>query len=120
MQKQIKTDAQISKEYDEKFQIKNKQSFLSGGRITISTTISGHLWNLAKQNHIGWSEGLRTGISILLAEKGIAQYDNKLNLWRKMNFFRQEAEESCKKVEELTMKLAEREGIKMEEQKKSP
>lgn len=87
--------------------------------ITISTTVSSYLWMKAKEHGIGWSEAMRVGISILLAEKGEMQYDNKLNIWRKMNLFRKKAEESLQQIEELTEKLAKREKVTLKKKPKS-
>jgi len=47
---------------------------------------------------------MRVGISLLLAEKGIVEYDNKLNLHRKMTVFRQELEKATQKIDQLENK----------------
>lgn len=81
----------------------------SKGSVTISSTISHRFWELAKHHSIKWSEALRVGIAMLLAERGVQEYDNNLNIYRKMNFFRQKAEEALKKVEELKVELSTKE-----------
>ncbi len=55
---------------------------------------------------------MRVGVSILLAEKGDLDYDNKLNLWRRMHKYKETAERSLQKVEHLINELNKREGIK--------
>jgi hypothetical protein len=62
------------------------------GRITTSVTISPTFWFLAKKHEISISEALRVGLSLLFAELGEAEYDNNLNLYRKMVLFKDEVE----------------------------
>lgn len=80
------------------------------GLIQTSVLVSEEFFNLCKEHNIKFTEALRVGISILLAEKGIGDYDNKLNLFRKMSLFQQKAEESIQQVEELNKKLLERDS----------
>jgi hypothetical protein len=60
--------------------------------------------DLAKKNKLSWTEASRIGMSILLAERGEMEYDNKLNLHRKMTFFRTQAENALQKLSELENK----------------
>ena len=69
--------------------------------IITSVEVSKELYELCKQHNIKFVDAIRTGISILLAEKGEIGYDNKLNLYRKMNYFRSEAEKALQKISEL-------------------
>jgi len=39
---------------------------------------------LAEENKISWSEAARVGIAVLLSEKGISNYQNNLNEFRKL------------------------------------
>jgi len=39
---------------------------------------------LAEENKISWSEAARVGIEVLLSEKGISNYQNNLNEFRKL------------------------------------
>jgi hypothetical protein len=64
-------------------------------------SVSSEFEVLGRTHKISWSEAARVGMGVLLAEKGIQQYDNNLNLNRKMLFFKKEAEETLKKLEEL-------------------
>ena len=123
MEKNIKSYGEVEAEYRKRElkELQEKKGNQVGGQtkfrthsVMVTTTVSNDFWNLAKQHNISWTEAMRVGISILLADKGHMQYDNKLNIWRKMNFFRQQAETSIQKVEELTEKMAKREVITLE------
>lgn len=84
----------------------NKMARFKGeGRILTSVTISREFFDLAKEHNIGFTESLRIGIAMALAEKGVTEYDNKLNLHRKMISFREKLELSMKEIEELKAKL---------------
>lgn len=74
------------------------------GKIQTSVLVSQEFFNLCKTNNIKFSEALRVGISILLADAGILEYDNNLNVMRKLNFFRKELEKTNLKIEELEKK----------------
>jgi hypothetical protein len=63
-----------------------------------SILISEEFYSLCKQYNIKFSEALRVGISIILAEKGVKQYDNKLNLYRKMNYFKDQLEKLSNQI----------------------
>jgi hypothetical protein len=73
-------------------------------RITTSITISSEFFNLCKQNFISFTEAARVGISLLLAEKGIKDYDNNLNIYRKMTLMRIQLEETSQKLAEMEEK----------------
>jgi len=70
---------------------------------TIKTTvnISPELYKLAKQNLIKFTEATRVGISILLAEKGVAEYDNRLNIVRLKNEYKIKAAGYAQKAADL-------------------
>ena len=72
-----------------------------------SISVSLEFEELAKKNNISWSEASRVGMSVLLADKGIREYDNNLNLYRKMNLFRMKAEESLHRIYELEDQIKE-------------
>lgn len=75
------------------------------GSVMTSVRISVDFFNLCKDNKIKFSEAMRVGIGILLAERGIRQYDNHLNVYRKMTRYQQLAEEAGQKADELNEKL---------------
>ena len=56
--------------------------------IRTCLTISPELYSLGKQNGIKMSEALRIGMSLILAEKGIKEYDNRLNLVRNIELLK--------------------------------
>ena len=69
-----------------------------------SISVSDEFNNLAKDNDLSWSEAARIGMSVLLGDLGIKEYDNKLNLKRKMDLFRLEAENALQKLADLEEK----------------
>jgi hypothetical protein len=73
--------------------------------IRTSVLISPDFYKLSREYHIKFSEALRVGLSIILAEKGVTDYDNKLNIHRKMMLFKQQAEEALTKLNEIKDKL---------------
>jgi len=75
--------------------------------------ISPQFYDLAKKSSIKFSEAMRVGLSILFAEKGIKEYDNKLNLYRKMQQFRTMAEAYSTQYHELLKVINQKEGIEI-------
>lgn len=73
--------------------------------IQISATVSPELHDLSKEHKLKWSEALRIGLSIMLADKGVKEYDNNLNLFRKMRFYQQTAEKFSHDLELMKVKL---------------
>jgi len=69
--------------------------------IRTSVNLSPDFYDLCKEHHIKFSEALKIGISIILSEKGIKEYDNNLNIVRKMHMFQKIAEDASNKAEEL-------------------
>lgn len=63
--------------------------------------ISPEFYELCKNNHIKFSEAVRVGISIMLAEKGVAEYDNKLNIVRRCKELKIKAAEYAQKAADL-------------------
>jgi len=74
------------------------------GRITTSVTVSPEFFTLAKEHHIGFSEAIRVGLAVMFAEREIKEYDNKLNLYRKMVFFQKKTEELSEELLQLKEK----------------
>ncbi len=56
----------------------------SEGNITISTTLSRELWDLAREKEIKWSEALRRGISIMLSDDDVVMYQTPLQMKRRL------------------------------------
>ena len=63
--------------------------------------ISPEMMRLCKENYIKISEATRVGISMLLAEKGIKEYDNRLNIYRKMVKYQEELQKALERLYEL-------------------
>ena len=79
------------------------------GRIVTTVSISPEFRRLCDEHHLVLSECLRKGIALSLAELGVSDYDNDLNIYRRMNLFRKKAEESLAKIYELEEKMKSRE-----------
>jgi hypothetical protein len=67
-------------------------------------SISKEFEELADKYKVSWSEAARVGMSVMLGDLGVRDYDNKINLFRKMTLFRQQAEEALNKIAELEKK----------------
>jgi hypothetical protein len=63
--------------------VNNQTRYKANPKVMTSVTISPEFYQECKKHDIGFSEAMRVGISVLLAEKGVAEYDNKLNIVRK-------------------------------------
>ena len=50
-----------------------------------SVNISPELYQQCHQHQIKFSEAMKRGISLMLAELGVVEYDNKLNIVRRVN-----------------------------------
>ena len=72
--------------------------------ITTSVKISPEFHKLCIEHRISFSEAMRIGISLILAERGLTEYDNNLNLHRKMRLYQQMSEEANNKLNELQLK----------------
>ena len=73
----------------------------SPGMIQTTVLLSPKFNELRKQYHITLSEAVRVGISIILAEKGIVDYDNQLNISRKIKLLVNELESKSQELEKL-------------------
>lgn len=70
------------------------------GYIT-TISVSPEFMELAKVHHISWTEAARVGMSIMLADIGVQEYDNSLNLFRKMRSYQKTAEDALQKLADL-------------------
>ena len=66
-----------------------------------SVRISPEFYQLCKQHHIKFSEAIRVGIAMILAEKGVKDYDNSLTLVRRCNELQRKAGEYAQKAANL-------------------
>jgi len=64
-------------------------------------SVSREFEELADKYKVSWSEAARIGMAVMLGDLGVREYDNKINLFRKMSIFKQQAEEALNKLAEL-------------------
>lgn len=69
-----------------------------------SISVSREFADLAREHNIGWSEAARVGMGLMLSERGLVEYDNKLNLVRKMQKFKEIAEKASQELDLLKVK----------------
>ena len=74
--------------------------------IVTTVRVSPEFHRLCREHFISFTEAMRIGISLMLAEKGVTEYDNKLNIIRKMNLLRAKLEETSKELEKMKEKGA--------------
>jgi len=60
--------------------------------------------NLATEYHISWTEAARVGMGVLLAERGLQDYDGNLNQSRKIVLLNKKLEETSQELAELKEK----------------
>ena len=80
------------------------------GMMTTSVQISPEFFKLCKENNIKFVEAMRTGISILLAEKGVRDYDNKLTIYRRLMILQEQMKKNNDLIADLEKKLGFYEG----------
>ena len=80
---------------------KTEDLLKSADSVLTSVRVSREFFDLCKDYNIRFSEAMRVGISLLLAERGLSDYDNRLNLYRKMVLYQKELEKSLLRIEEL-------------------
>ena len=64
-------------------------------------SISKEFEELAEKYKVSWSEAARIGMSVMLGDLGVREYDNQTNLFRKMKIFQKQTEEALNKIAEL-------------------
>ena len=69
--------------------------------ITTSVRVSPEFHKLCIEKNISFSEALKIGISIILAERGEIEYDNNLNICRRTEKIRIKLEETINELNEL-------------------
>ena len=76
------------------------------GQVQTSVLISQEFYEQCKKHHIKFSEALRVGVSLLLSEKGLREYDNGLNIVRKIQLIQDKLNETSQKYYELVDKMS--------------
>ena len=69
--------------------------------IKTSVNVSPEFHELCLKHRIRFSEAMRIGISIMLAERGVVEYDNRLNLVRLYKEAKVKAREWAEKAADL-------------------
>lgn len=72
--------------------------------ILTSIKLTPEFYKLAKQHSIKFTEAIRVGLSIMLAEKGVIEYDNNLNISRKIILLRENLEKVSNELNYLKSK----------------
>jgi len=67
--------------------------------------ISPEMYLLCKKHGIPWTEAMRVGASIILAEKGVIEYDNTLTVVRRRNKALQQLSDASQELHKLKEKL---------------
>jgi len=80
--------------------------------ILTTVKISGDFYKLCKVHGIKFAEAIRVGISVLLAERGIREYDNRLNIVRRLREMRIKARDYAQEAADLKTEMEERFGDK--------
>ena len=75
--------------------------------IILSISVSPEFDALRKQHGLSWSEASHIGMAILLSDKGVREYDNTLNLYRKMRRYQELAAQANQQLAELENKARE-------------
>jgi len=69
--------------------------------VMTSVRVSSEFYDKCKQHHIKFSEAIRRGIALMLAERGVEDYDNNLNIVRLLNEYKLKAAEALQKIADL-------------------
>jgi len=77
---------------------------LTEPRVIRSVSISFEFDSLCRQHNISISEACRIGISLMLAEKEIKEYDNNLNIVRRLQLANQKLSETSQELYNLKEK----------------
>lgn len=90
---------------EEQLDLKIPKTVRQYGQVQTSVLISSDYWELCKKHNIKFSEAVRVGISMMLADRGVRDYDNDLNLFRKLQLVRKQLEATSKELYELKDKV---------------
>lgn len=77
---------------------KMRRSF---GQVQTSVLVSQEFYKLCKDHHIKFSEAIRVGIGVILAERGVREYDGQLNFFRKLQVVGNRLNETSQKYWKL-------------------
>lgn len=89
-------------------QIKFPKMTREYGQVQTSVLVSQEFYKLCKEHNIKFSEALRVGIGILLAERGLREYDSNLNITRKISVINNHLSKTSQEFYELLEKAREK------------
>ena len=69
-----------------------------------SISVSLECANLANEHNLSWSEAARVGMALKLAELGVSDYDNSLNLVRKIALLQDQLTKTSEELMQLKEK----------------
>lgn len=69
--------------------------------IKTSINISPEMYELCRKHRIKFSEAMKRGISLMLAEIGVKEYDNNLNVVKRCNELKFKAADALQKLADL-------------------
>jgi len=70
-------------------------------KVHIDTTLDLAIAQKAREHKIQWSEAMRVGIGVILAERGDDTYVSSLNVYRKINRLTEILEQTTKQLEDF-------------------
>jgi hypothetical protein len=79
---------------------------LGEARAHTTISLSVELHSLARENGISLSEAVRVGVGIMLAEKGVKDYDSNLNISRRIVEREDKIRQLVSKLEATSQELA--------------
>lgn len=75
--------------------------------VQTSVKISPEFYDLCKRHQVRFSEAIKVGISILLSERGLQEYDNRLNIVRRYREMRIKASQYAQEASDLKNQMEE-------------
>ena len=81
-------------------------------RVIRSVSVSLEFDNLTRIHKISLTEACKIGTSILLREKGLKEYDNRINILREIDAARAKISSMADVITELTQRYGEKEAEK--------
>ena len=78
--------------------------YIQMGRIQKCISITEEAKQIAEDNDISWTDAARVGMGLMLAEKGVQDYNNELNIYRKMTRMRVLLEKVCQEYNQFKEK----------------
>lgn len=73
-----------------------------------SVSISNEFEQFVKKYHLSCSRATAIGISILLGDLGVQEYDNKLNIYRKMRVYQEKVTQLSAEIDQIKQRVGEK------------